>query len=593
MRLFWSLLMFACLLPAVSHAEEASREAFAALLDTHWQRTLQERPVFASMIGERGYDDRWTDLRARALENSHRADRAELRQLQRIDATKLAPEAAIDHDLLRRELTHRIAMFQLGQHLMPMTQLSGVQTYDQLPAQLRFATLEDYDHWLARLESLDAHLAQTIELMRQGLRRGLVVPQVAMRRVPTQIRALLVETPEESGFYRPFDTLPEEILPARADALRAAARATLSQKVLPAYRRLHDFLVEEYLPAAREDIALQALPNGEGWYRTLAAWHTSTELTTREIHEIGKREVVRILEAMQEVMEATGFEGDLQEFFNWLREDPSHYYEDEDQLLKAYRATAKRIDPTLPRLFSRLPRIPYGVLPIPASIAPDTYAAYYQPPAADGSRAGYFFVNLYRPETRPKFEIEVLTVHEAVPGHHLQIALAMELDAHPFRRHQRFTAYTEGWALYAEGLGEELGLYQDPLSLFGRLTYDMWRAVRLVVDTGMHSMGWPRDRAIAYMTDHTPRALNDITNEIDRYIAWPGQALAYKAGELRILALRERAERRLGADFDIRAFHDVILSGGALPLDLLEARVDAWIARQLEPAPGPAAGDAA
>ncbi len=580
MRLLTLLLLPACLLlpgnPPV--ADTASTAALGELIETHWQRTLAQRPEFASAIGDRRYDDRWTDLTPRATEARHRADRDALRALRRMDVSLLPADAAIDHTLMHRELAFRIDMHRYGQHLLPITQLDGIQRLDRLPEQLDFQTLRDYDHWLMRLQSLDAHIAQTIALMRQGMRRDIVVPQTAMRRVPAQLRALLVEDPRASGFYAPFVTLPAEIHPVRAQALQAAARTAISQQVLPAYRRLHDFLVEEYLPNARADVAADSLPDGQGWYARLVAWHTSTALTPQEIHDLGMAEVERLREEMQRVMRTAGHEGDLMGFFALLREDPALYHDDATALLDAYRATAKRIDPELPRLFSRLPRAPYGIVAVPGASAPDGVSAYYRPPATDGTRAGHVYVDLHRPRRQAIFEIEGLIARQAVPGHHLQMALAMEQPGlHPFRQHHLAAAYSKGWALYAEGLGEAFGLYADPLTMFGRLGNEMWRAAALVVDTGMHALGWGRDQAIAFLQAHTPRPDHDIIEAVDGYIAAPAMALADKIGEQRILSLRNTARERLGPAFDIREFHDVVLSGGAVPLDLLAARVERWI----------------
>jgi len=337
------------------------------------------------------------------------------------------------------------------------------------------------------------------------------------------------------------------------------------------------------LPAARDSIGLSALPDGSASYEHLARSFTTTRMTPDEIHRLGLEEVKRIRGEMEQIIKEVEFDGSFQEFLEFLRTDSQFYYDNPDDLYEAYLATCKRIDPELVRLFGKLPRMPYGVKPIPDSIAPDTTTAYYSDPAADGSRAGIYWVNLYRPEVRPKYEIEVLSVHEAMPGHHLQLALQQELtDLPEFRRYMWFTAFVEGWGLYSERLGYDLGLYQDPYSRFGQLTYDMWRAVRLVVDTGMHYKGWTRQQSIDFFKDNAAKAEHDIVNEIDRYIAWPGQALAYKIGQLKMLALRDRATRTLGENFDIRAFHDELLGAGALPLDLLEQRMDAWMAEQLQ-----------
>jgi prolyl oligopeptidase len=483
--------------------------------------------------------------------------------------------------MLTRRLSEARRSHELGLHLMSMNMRSGPQHRHTILEYTPMATERDYRNWLSRLRGLPTLLQQYIELLEEGITADRVQARAIMERVPAQLDKVITEQPEDSPFYRPFQAIPDSIPAATASELREQANAVIANQVTPAYREFRDFFVSTYLPASREQPGIGSLPGGEEIYRFLAESYTTTDLTPEQIHETGKREVARILGEMEEVRKAVGFDGDLQAFNEFLRTDPQFYYDSPEALLEGYQAVSKRLDPELVKLFGKLPRMPYGVKPIPAETAPDTTTAYYMGPAANGTRAGYYYVNLYRPEVRPKYEMEVLSVHEAVPGHHLQIALAQELEGLPeFRRASRVTAFVEGWGLYSERLGYQMGLYQDPYSRYGQLTYDMWRAVRLVVDTGLHYFGWSRQEAIDYFKANAGKTEADIINEIDRYIGWPGQALAYKIGQLKILELRASAEQALGEDFDIRAFHDELLGAGAIPLDALEARMNAWMARQ-------------
>ena len=543
---------------------------------------MKEFPVLASALGDRRYNTEWTDNSVEAIKRRHAETAGFLKRLYAIDRSALSEEDRLNHELFRRQLQNNIDAHAFKGYLIPFGQRGGVQNLENTTNQLRLATVQDYEDWLLRMGKINVVIEQTIARAERGRKEGIVSPKVLMQRVPDQIAVQLVDDAEASPFYRAFENMPASVSADDQARLRAAAVEIIDETVLPAYRRLSGYFNDTYLESARDSIGLSELPNGEAWYEYQARRFTTTRMTPDEIHRLGLSEVKRIRNEMMQVIEEVGFEGGFGDFLEFLRTDPQFYFDNPDDLYTEYLATSKRIDPELVKLFGKLPRMPYGVKPIPDSIAPDTTTAYYSRPAADGSRAGIYWVNLYKPEVRPKYEIEVLSVHEAMPGHHLQIALQQELPNMPkFRRFMGFTAFVEGWGLYSEDLGYDLGLYKDPYSRFGALTYEMWRAVRLVVDTGIHYKGWTRQQAIDFFKDNAAKTEHDIVNEIDRYILMPGQALAYKVGQLKIRSLRADAERRLGDAFDIRAFHDELLGGGALPLDILQQRMDAWIETQL------------
>jgi uncharacterized protein (DUF885 family) len=561
-------------------------KALHALFEAEWEYTMRENPTWASALGDRRYNDKWEDTSLAAIERRHRHDVETMARLNRIERTRLSPADQLNYDLFQKELEGNIEGHKFRWYLVPLNQRGGIQTADELADQLRFTTVKDYEDWLARLRALPAYTEQTIALMREGARARVILPKVIMERIPAQIDKQIVERAEDSPFYKPFRNFPATFANEDRERLAKGAREAITASVVPSYRQLRQFFVNEYLPATFEQVGIWQAPQGAEMYAYFVRQFTTTNMTPAQVHEVGQSEVKRIRAEMQTIMERVGFKGTLSEFFTHLRTDPKFYYKTPEELLEAYRAMSKRIDPQLVKVFRKLPRTPFGVEPIPDKIAPDTTTAYYNRPAADGSRAGTYYVNLYKPETRPKYEMMALSLHEAVPGHHLQIALAQELGEVPnFRRYGGYTAFVEGWALYAESLGDEMGLYDDPYARFGQLTYEMWRAVRLVVDTGMHHLKWTRQQAIDFFLANAAKSELDITNEIDRYIAWPGQALAYKTGELKIKQLRARAARELGANFDVRDFHEIVLGSGAVPLDVLERNVDAWIASQKQPRP--------
>ncbi|HXE81541.1 MAG TPA: DUF885 domain-containing protein [Vicinamibacterales bacterium] len=578
--MFVLLLLSGVVLARAEPGSDASR-ALHALFDEVWEWELRQDPLDASFLGDRRYNDRWPDHSLAAFEQRHRDRIAFLERLRQIDRAQLPAADQLNYDLFEADLRRAIEAHEFRMYLLPLNQRGGIHTVDSLTRVLRFETVKDYEDWVARLRGIPRAVDEAIALMREGIRERILWPKVTMERVPGQVGKQLVAAPGESPLYEPFTRFPDGVPAADRERLSQAARDAISRQVVPAYRRLEDFIVSEYLPASPDAVGIWQWPRGAEAYAFLARRYTTTSLTPEQIHEKGLSEVARIRGEMQRVMEQVGFKGTLQEFFTRLRTDPTFYYKTPDELLEAYRAVAKRIDPLIIKVVATPPRMPYGVIPIPDTVAPDTTAAYYHPPAADGSRAGYYYVNLYRPEMRPKYEMMALSLHEAVPGHHLQIARAMELgDIPKFRRYGGYTAFIEGWGLYAESLGDDMGLYDDPYSKFGQLTYEMWRAVRLVVDTGMHYYRWDRQKAIDYFLENAAKTELDVINEIDRYITMPGQALAYKIGELKIKELRARAAQALGPRFDLRTFNDVVLGSGAVPLDVLERIVDDWIKRE-------------
>jgi uncharacterized protein (DUF885 family) len=590
------LLLAVSVLPSLAQsAPPAARPANAAAQQLHrlfqddWDYYMQENPVWASMLGDRRWNDRWEE---RTLERERRID-ARLAQsrkrLQRIPRAQLSRADQLNYDLYEFELADSIEGRRYRGYLLPVNHMEGLQNDYDIADRLRFQTVKDYEDWIARLNAYDQRVEQTVALLREGIRAGIVHPKVVLQRVPAQLDKLLVE-PEKSAFYAPFTRFPRGIPEAEQKRLAEAGRGAVAGKVLPSLRRYREFFIAEYLPKGYDQVGAWQHPDAPQFYAYRARSYTTTPMTPEEIHEIGLAEVKRIRGEMEAIKAKVGFQGTLAEFFTHLRTDPKFFYRTGDELLQASRALAKRIDPELVTVFRTMPRMPYGVKPIPDAIAPDTTTAYYNGPAADGSRAGYYFVNLYKPEVRPRWEMLALTLHEAVPGHHFQIALAQEAGELPnFRKYGGYTAFNEGWGLYAESLGEDMNLYGDPYDKFGQLTYEMWRAVRLVVDTGMHHKRWSRQQAIDFFMENAAKTEQDIVNEIDRYIAWPGQALAYKIGELRLKALRRRAREQLGPRFDLKEFHDVVLLSGALPLNVLERRVEEWIARaKAEPKNGAA-----
>ena len=551
---------------------------------------LQLDPVRTSSAGDRRWNDRWPDLSLEAMAAQQAHTREVLARLQGIDPGRLSPADRLNYDLFRDQRRLELEESEIRWYLLPVRHNIGIHVADQVAGGLPFQTVKDYEDWIARMRSFPVYMDQTIALMREGVRAHMVFPRDTMERVPRLVDAQIVDDPARSGFYKPFLRFPESIGAADRDRLGGQAREAIASAVVPSYRRLRELFAGEYLPAAPRAIGVWSMPEGERIYAHFVRKNTTTSMSPKEVHERGLAEVARLHGEMQAAMARTGFKGSFAEFTTFLRTDPRFYFESSDELLAAYRVMAKRIDPLLVKVFRKLPRRPYGVEPVPAAIAGDTVAGYYSRGTPDGTRAGTLFVNVSRPETRPRYEMLTLALHEGVPGHHIQRALAMELEDVPdFRRDERSPVFSEGWALYAESLGRDMGLFDDPYAELGALSGEMWRAVRLVVDTGIHWGRWDRDRAAAYFRDNTARPESDILQEIDRYSEIPGQALAYKTGEMKIKELRARASAALGPAFDLREFHEVVLELGTVPLGPLERHVDEWIAdRRRGPAPAAA-----
>lgn len=575
----WLVVAAGASIGATTAASTAS-EQFAELLDDAWQFDLVENPLSATESGDHRYDDKLPKVSLADSQRRNVATREFLERLERIDRGALTPAEQVSYDIFGRQQRLSLEAFDFGAHLMPITDRYGFHIeFPELPRNLQFNTVADYENYIARLRGFNDYAAGHIELMREGVRRGLTLPSVIMQRYREPVEAQIVDDPEKSLLYAPLQAFPDKISAADRARLREAAKEAIAESVVRGYKQFLMFMANEYVPNCRDTIAASALPQGRDYYRHCARKFTTVDdLTPEEIHAIGKREVERIRGEMDEIIERVGFDGDFAAFTEMLRTNEKFYAKSPAELVEYTSGILKRIDGQLPTMFGKLPRMPYGVREVPEFIAPQATFAYYQPPTGDGTRAGFFYINTYNLPARPLYMLESLSLHEAVPGHHLQIALQQELpDLPEFRKFGGFTAFVEGWALYSERLGLESGFYKDPYSDFGRLTMEAWRACRLVVDTGMHYLGWTRDEAIEYMRQNSAMPLHDIRAEVDRYIGWPGQALGYKIGELKIRELRAKAERELGDKFDVRKFHDTVLAGGAVPLDILEKNVDAWI----------------
>ena len=563
--------------------DDSGNKEFLSFLDNEWKYRLSQSPVYATAMGIKGYETDWRDNSLEAIQNRVAHTEDTLKKLKNFNAENLSESNQLNLRLFSQLTAINLEISNYNRHLLPFSHRGGVQLAHEDAEVIPLKSFEDFSFWIQRLKKLDKRINQTITLAEIGIEKSYKPPRVLMDRVYRQIVLQSQSSVLHSPFYKIFIDLPGSISNEDQIILRREAKKVIKETVIPSYVLLEKFFNKEYLRQSRDTVGLYDIPDGRKFYEVLTKSFTTTKLSPKEIHQMGLDEVRRIRGEMETVIKELEFEGSFKDFLTFLREDERFYYKTSEELFEGYLAVSKRIDPELVKLFGNLPRTPYGLRAIPEESAPDTTTAYYMSPSPDGLRPGYYYVNLYKPETRPKFEMEVLSVHEAVPGHHLQISLAMEMKEMPmFRRVSPYTAFVEGWGLYSESLGYDLGLYKDPYSKFGQLTYDMWRAVRLVVDTGMHYFEWDRQRAIDFFLDNAGKSELDIINEIDRYIVMPGQALAYKIGQMKFLSIKEKARTEIGKNFDIRGFHDVILSHGALPLNELDSIIEAYIQENKE-----------
>jgi uncharacterized protein (DUF885 family) len=564
--------------------QSTSEQELRNLIQDEWEYRLREDPIFATYAGDHRFGDRLPSLKETDIAHREEALRGFVQRLEAINPADLNRTDRLNYDFFERELRIQLAGLEFKSYYFPITKMSGVPVY--LPDTVNVTpliTTADYDKYIRRLSGFSELVNDLIELMRSAMRQGYMPPPSALAGIVDGFRmhaapGVNEDALRQSVFFEPFRSFPTSVPERERERLVIEGKDAILSAVAPGYQRLADFLDEEYLPAAPAQLATLQMPDSKAYYGFCVQRYTSLNISPAEIHAIGLEEVSRIRAEMAEVMASVGFEGSLRQFSDSLRADPRFFVDTPEQLMKEVAWLMKRIEGQLPSLFKVLPRTPFGLREIPEYIAPTSTSAYYFLPAGDGTTAGFYYVNTYDLKSRPLYEYEALSLHEAVPGHHLQLALQLEMENVPnFRKWGETTAFIEGWALYAERLGLEMGFYQDAYSNFGRLVYEMWRAARLVVDTGLHYFDWPRQQAIDYLAENTALSLLNIANEVDRYISYPGQAVAYKIGELRIRALRQKAEEALGSRFNVREFHHALLRDGGIPIDVLERNIEAWI----------------
>lgn len=582
MRNLLFLTILACLLVSgCTKKPNTDSVKLQKLFDDELEFSLREHPLFATYYGDHRFDDKLPQVTLADINRQFEQTKKFLQQLQSINKDALSETERVNYDIFERQLKDSTKWNQLQSYLMPISHMGGFYThFAELGDNLYFGNAKDYENYIARLNAFDAYTQQHIELMRKGIAEGLTLTKIIAEQIPETIEKLIAEDVNNSALFKPFRNFPSTIGDADRRRLTDAGVSAIKQSVRPAYKKLLKFITDEYIPAARNEISARTLPNGEEYYKQCIKHHTTLDISPEQIHQTGLDEVKRIRQQIMEIVKRTGFDDDFNSFKKFVQTDAQFRPGNPKRLLKDIAYVLKKTDGLLPKYFDKLPRMPVGLREVPEYIAAESPIAYYSPPPFDKTRAGFYYVNTYDVNSVSLYRIVALTMHETNPGHHLQICLQQELGDMPaFRRTAHFTSYTEGWALYAEGLGEEMGMYEDDYALYGRYEMEMWRACRLVVDTGMHWFGWSRQQAIDYMAENTAISIDDIITEIDRYIVWPGQALSYKIGELKIVELRNLAEKQLGEKFDIRKFHEVVLNSGAVPLDILENNVKQWIAQ--------------
>ncbi|MFV8784027.1 DUF885 domain-containing protein [Microbulbifer sp. SA54] len=555
-------------------------EALQQVIDDHWQYSLREDPITAGRMGEKGFNDRLPGVAQQDRARRLKAEQALLARLQKIDASALTPAQRVNHELLSWVLENSIESNELFLERIPMnTFYSFWSSALDASSGLSMPGISDYEDYIARIKDFSRYFDENLANMRVGIRDGFVLPKIVVEGIAPTVRAQVYDDPTKSSLYEPFKTLPDTFSAADKARLQQQGRQAIEDYAIPAFARVATFLEGDYLRAATDTLEAEALPGGEAYYRHAIRTYVTLDMDPDEIHKTGLAEVKRIRAEMDALIKESGFNGSFEEFTEFLRTDPQFYAKTPKDLLKEASYVAKRIDYRLPEFFGKLPRLPYGVVPVPDEIAPNYTTASYNHAAIGGTRGGAYWVNTYALDQRPLYELVALTLHESVPGHHLQVALSQELENVPdFRRNLYLSAYGEGWGLYSERLGVEMGVYETAYQQFGRLSYEMWRACRLVIDTGIHSQGWSRQQALDFLADNTSLSMANVRAEVDRYISWPGQALSYKMGEIKIRELRAKAEEALGDQFDIRKFHDSLLANGALPLSMLEQQMDRFIA---------------